>query len=85
MLLIVNLLSLRLCNMQCQMLFVNLVPSCPRNVQGQMLTASYLRVSWSPPLYPNGMIISYLIFYTSMPDQPDSTWKKHIENGRWWI
>ena len=44
----------------------SLVPSAPLNVTYENLTATSIRVSWSTPAEPNGIIDNYTIEYTDL-------------------
>ena len=41
----------------------NLVPGEPRDLDVTKVRLSVVRVSWSPPLSPNGIILEYQVHY----------------------
>ena len=41
----------------------NLVPGEPRDLDVTKVGSSAVRVSWSPPLSPNGVILEYQVHY----------------------
>ena len=40
-----------------------------------------MRLHWSPPPEPNGVITSYIIFYNLDSDMPDASWTNLTKNG----
>ena len=40
-----------------------LVPSAPRNLSGYALNTSAVSLSWEHPEFPNGILLSYQMYY----------------------
>ncbi|XP_037912845.1 tyrosine-protein phosphatase Lar isoform X5 [Hermetia illucens] len=52
--------------------------SAPRNVQVRPLSSSTMVITWEPPETPNGQVTGYKVYYTTNPNQPETSWDSQI-------
>ncbi|KAL8595523.1 hypothetical protein ACOMHN_000731 [Nucella lapillus] len=57
-------------------------PGPPVNVTYQVLKRGSVRLHWSPPSQPNGLVTSYIIFYHLDSQVPDGLWSNLTKTGQ---
>ncbi|PVD36302.1 hypothetical protein C0Q70_03280 [Pomacea canaliculata] len=57
-------------------------PGPPVNLTYGVVKPGSIRLQWSPPSRPNGIITSYVIFYNVDKDVPDTMWKNLTKTGK---
>ncbi|XP_076438818.1 protogenin-like [Babylonia areolata] len=57
-------------------------PGPPVNLTYEVLKRGSVRLQWSPPSDPNGIITSYVIFYNLDSDVPDFMWTNLTKTGQ---
>ena len=57
-------------------------PGPPVNLTYEVLKRGSVRLQWSPPSQPNGIITSYVIFYNMESQVPDTLWKNLTQSGQ---
>ncbi|KAK7095958.1 hypothetical protein V1264_005309 [Littorina saxatilis] len=57
-------------------------PGAPVNLTYEVVKAGSVRLMWSPPPQPNGVITSYIIYYNVDSDIPDVFWKNLTRTGQ---
>ncbi|KAM9311941.1 immunoglobulin superfamily DCC subclass member 4 [Gastrophryne carolinensis] len=64
-----------------KMTFPDRPTSPPTDLVAQPLSQSSVQVHWRPPLESNGIIVQYLILYTSNKSYPDELWTHVTKEG----
>lgn len=59
------------------------VPDLVSSLSLQAINMTTIRVSWTPPLHPNGDIHTYTIYYLEVPDQSNPASILNVNIQRW--